>query len=193
MTHPYSTSLYGLRGLAGVVREGDEVVFRFRPSGVTAPEGRQIAEYLSVMVRLLGFDEPDYAGWGAGTNAGLIVVRAERDSDLDRDLQELADAMVSIAAATGRRANAVVEFLDAKKGSEVALPRAEVLEEAADRAAQTALAEEEQARAARETAREAGSRPPPTAPEEKSNALPVVAVVVVGGALALWWWRRRSS
>lgn len=190
----YSTSLYGLRGLSGVVRDGDEVTFRFRPRGVTAAMGRQIAEYLDVVCRMLGFAEADYAGWGSGANEGLIVIKTERDSDLDRELQEFADAMVGIAATAGQRANAVVEFLDAATEDEVALPRLAVLEDAEERAAEAARAAAAAANMTQEeVARSAASGGGGTRERESGMGWLLPLLLVVGGGTAVYyfWWRKR--
>lgn len=95
-----------LSGINDKVDRGDEVTLRFQPgAGVNASTGQRVIDALRTGV--LGtrhFETPSVASWGAGTNRGMLVIKAETKSD-NYTLQQIANFMPNIArnASAGSR------------------------------------------------------------------------------------------
>ena len=91
-------SVGALSGINDKVDKGDEVTLRFQPgAGVNASTGQRVIDALRAGV--LGtrhFETPSVASWGAGTNRGMLVIKAETRSD-NYTLQQIANFMPNIA------------------------------------------------------------------------------------------------
>lgn len=96
------------------VDKGDKVRLRFRPgAGVDGPKGAQLAAKLTeLVVGTEHFDTPKYSGWGAGNDAGLLIVESETKSD-NYTLQQIANFMTGIAARAARETSMPVTFINA--------------------------------------------------------------------------------
>lgn len=171
--------------LRGLVADGDTVMLRFTPRGVTGESGLRVAQYLAVLVKFLGFDTADYAGWGSGDNAGLLVIRADNNRG-GRTLADIADLMVEAARLATSHSGAIITFLDASTGADVAVSSQAAREDAAARAQAAAEAARRAAEAAARQAAEGGAG----APEQEGGS--VLPWVLIGGAVLVFaMWRGR--
>lgn len=107
-------SLGHLSGVNEKVDRGDEVILRFTPgAGVDGPKGDRIAYKLKqLVIETRHFETPRYAAWGAGTNRGLLVVRADTKSD-NYTLQQIANFMPALALKASKAFGVPVTFASA--------------------------------------------------------------------------------
>ena len=107
-------SLSVMSGINDKVDEGDEVILRFTPgAGVNAARGeRVVAKLRELVIATRHFKTPTSASWGAGTNRGLLVVRADTKSD-NYTLQQIANFMPGIARQAAQATGYPVTFASA--------------------------------------------------------------------------------
>ena len=103
-----------LSGINDKVDRGDEVTLRFQPgAGVNVSTGQRVLDALRTgVIGTRHFDTPSVVSWGAGTNRGMLIIKAETRSD-NYTLQQIANFMPGIARTASASSRLPVTFLSA--------------------------------------------------------------------------------
>jgi len=103
-----------LSGINDKVDRGDEVTLRFQPgAGVNVSTGQRVLDALRTgVIGTRHFDTPSVVSWGAGTNRGMLIIKAETRSD-NYTLQQIANFMPGIAREAAAQSGLPVSFVSA--------------------------------------------------------------------------------